>query len=64
MIKIAAIGKAQEQRMPRETIKLFEFIPSPNCERVKVVLEEKKLPYESVLVNIRNGEQKSQSIWL
>ncbi len=39
-------------------IKLYEFPPSPNCQRVKVVLEEKKLPYESNHVDLRKKEQK------
>jgi len=39
-------------------IKLYEFPPSPNCQRVKVVLEEKKLPYESIHIDLRKKEQK------
>ncbi|MBI2998171.1 MAG: glutathione S-transferase family protein [Deltaproteobacteria bacterium] len=39
-------------------IKLYDFKASPNCQRVKVVLEEKKLPYETVPVDLRGGEQK------
>ncbi|MBI4489530.1 MAG: glutathione S-transferase family protein [Deltaproteobacteria bacterium] len=39
-------------------IKLYDFQTSPNCQRVKVVLEEKKLPYEKVPVDLRKGEQK------
>ena len=41
-----------------EKIKLYDFASSPNCQRVKVVLEEKKLPYETVRVDLRKGEQK------
>lgn len=41
-----------------EKIKLYDFASSPNCQRVKVVLEEKKLPYETVAVDLRKGEQK------
>jgi glutathione S-transferase len=39
-------------------IKLYDFISSPNCQRVKVVLAEKKLPYEMVPVDLKKGEQK------
>lgn len=39
-------------------IKLYDFANSPNCQRVKVVLEEKKLPYEIVPIDLRKGEQK------
>ena len=39
-------------------IKLYDFPSSPNCQRVKVVLEEKKIPYEIIPVNLRNKEQK------
>lgn len=41
-----------------EGIKLYDFPSSPNCQRVKVVLEEKKLPYETVLVDLRKKAQK------
>jgi glutathione S-transferase len=40
------------------TIKLYDFLSSPNCQRVKVVLTEKKLPYETVPVDLKKGEQK------
>jgi len=43
---------------PERPIKLYDFQASPNCQRVKVVLEEKKLPYEKVPVDLRKGEQK------
>jgi glutathione S-transferase len=40
------------------TIKLYDFLSSPNCQRVKVVLAEKKLPYETVPFDLKKGEQK------
>ena len=40
-------------------LKLYDFKSSPNCQRVKVVLEEKKIPYETVNVDLRAGEQKT-----
>jgi len=40
------------------TIKLYDFLSSPNCQRVKVVLAEKKLPYETVPIDLKKGEQK------
>ncbi|MGH7774076.1 MAG: glutathione S-transferase family protein [Candidatus Binatia bacterium] len=39
-------------------IKLYDFTSSPNCQRVKVVLGEKKLPFETVPIDLRKGEQK------
>lgn len=39
-------------------IKLYDFASSPNCQRVKVVLEEKKLPYETIPIDLRKGDQK------
>ncbi len=39
-------------------IKLYDFASSPNCQRVKVVLAEKKLPFKTVPIDLRNGEQK------
>jgi glutathione S-transferase len=39
-------------------IKLYDFPSSPNCQRVKVVLEEKKLPYEKIPVDLKAKEQK------
>lgn len=39
-------------------IKLYDFASSPNCQRVKVVLAEKKLLFETVPVDLRQGEQK------
>jgi glutathione S-transferase len=43
---------------PEKPIKLYDFPTSPNCQRVKVVLGEKKLPYEVVPVDLKKGEQK------
>ena len=39
-------------------IQLYDFASSPNCQRVKVVLAEKKLPYEAIPVDLKKGEQK------
>ena len=39
-------------------IRLYDYPSSPNCKRVKVVLEEKKLPYETVHVELPKREQK------
>src|SRR3989442_9235982 len=40
-------------------IKLYDFKSSPNCQRVKVVLAEKNLPYEIVAIDLRKQEQKT-----
>ena len=40
-------------------LKLYDFKSSPNCQRVKVVLEEKKIPYEPLNVDLRAGAQKT-----
>lgn len=40
-------------------IKLYDFKSSPNCQRVKVVLAEKNLPYEIVPIDLRKQEQKA-----
>lgn len=40
-------------------IKLYDFKSSPNCQRVKVVLAEKNLPYEIIPVDLRKQEQKT-----
>jgi glutathione S-transferase len=40
-------------------VTLYDFKSSPNCQRVKVVLEEKKIPYEIVNVDLRAGAQKT-----
>jgi glutathione S-transferase len=43
---------------PERPIKLYDFASSPNCQRVIVVMEEKKLPYEKVPVDLKKMEQK------
>ena len=40
-------------------IKLYDFKSSPNCQRVRVVLVEKNLPYETVPVDLRAHAQKT-----
>ncbi len=40
-------------------IKFYDFPSSPNCQRVKVVLAEKQLPYDIVSVDLRKKEQKN-----
>lgn len=40
-------------------IKLYDFKSSPNCQRVKIVLAEKNLPYETVPIDLRKQEQKT-----
>jgi glutathione S-transferase len=40
-------------------MKLYDFKSSPNCQRVKVVLEEKRIPYETVSIDLRKKEQKT-----
>jgi glutathione S-transferase len=40
-------------------IKLYDFKSSPNCQRVKVVLVEKNLPYEIIPIDLRKQEQKT-----
>jgi glutathione S-transferase len=40
-------------------IKLYDFKSSPNCQRVRVVLAEKHLPYETVPVDLRAQAQKT-----
>jgi glutathione S-transferase len=40
-------------------ITLYDFKSSPNCQRVKVVLAEKNLPYETIPVDLRKQEQKT-----
>lgn len=39
-------------------IKLYDFVQSPNCQRVKIALHEKGLAYETVPTDIRKGDQK------
>jgi len=43
---------------PERPIKLYDFPSSPNCQRVIVVMEEKKLPYEKVPIDLKKMEQK------
>lgn len=40
-------------------IKLYDFKSSPNCQRVKVVLAEKNLPYDILPVDLKKQEQKT-----
>lgn len=40
-------------------IKLYDFKSSPNCQRVKIVLAEKNLPFETVPVDLGKKEQKN-----
>ena len=40
-------------------IKLYDFKSSPNCQRVRVVLAEKNLPYETVPVDLRAHAQRT-----
>jgi len=45
--------------MDKQTpIRLYDSVTSPNCHRVKVVLEEKQLPYRMIPVDLKAGEQK------
>ena len=39
-------------------IRLYDSATSPNCHRVKVVLEEKQIPYRMIPVDLKAGEQK------
>lgn len=40
-------------------IKLYDAVPSSNCDRVKIVLHEKGLAYETVRIDLHRGEQKN-----
>jgi len=40
-------------------IKFYDFKSSPNCQRVKVVLAEKNLAYDTVPIDLRKQEQKT-----
>src|SRR5882672_11829561 len=40
------------------SIRLCDSATSPNCHRVKVVLEEKEIPYRMIPVELKSGEQK------
>ena len=42
-------------------IKLYDFKSSPNCQRVKVVLAEKNLPYEIVPIDLRNPKENEKN---
>ncbi len=38
-------------------IRLYEYPPSSNCQKVRLVLAEKGLSYESVIIDLRKKEQ-------
>ena len=40
-------------------IRLYDSATSPNCHRVKVVLEEKEIPYRMIPVDLKADEQKT-----
>ena len=40
------------------TITLYDYVSSPNCQRVEIVLHEKGLPYDIVPISLRKKEQK------
>ena len=42
-------------------INLYDFKSSPNCQRVKIALAEKNLPYDIVPIDLRAQEQKTPS---
>src|SRR5688572_8846588 len=60
-VQTVARGAARihHERRNKKMITLYDFKSSPNCQRVKVVLEEKKLPYETIPVDLRKKEQKT-----
>lgn len=39
-------------------IKLYDAVPSSNCERVKIVLHEKNLAYDCVRLDLKKRDQK------
>ena len=41
-----------------QSIRLYESATSSNCQRVKIVLEEKGLNYQTVPIDLKKGEQK------
>lgn len=41
------------------SMKLYEAVPSSNCDRVKIVLHEKGLDHETVRIDLQKGEQKN-----
>jgi len=49
--------KTAERSTP--VIKLYDFKSSPNCQRVKIVLAEKDLPYDIAPIDLRAHEQKT-----
>jgi glutathione S-transferase len=51
----SSVTQKEEEKM----IKLYDFKSSPNCQRVKVVLAEKNLPYDIVPIDLRAKEQKT-----
>jgi glutaredoxin len=60
LLSVKIIGSQKKSHEGRtQMLKLYDFKSSPNCQRVKVVLEEKKIPYETVNVDLRAGEQKT-----
>lgn len=40
-------------------MKLYDFDTSPYCQRVRIVLSEKGIPYEKIPTNIRTGEART-----
>ena len=40
-------------------IKLYDAVPSSNCDRVKIVLHEKGLSYETVRLDLKKGDQRN-----
>ncbi|NIO10299.1 MAG: hypothetical protein GTO40_20765 [Deltaproteobacteria bacterium] len=40
------------------SITLYDYGPSPNCQRVEIALHEKGLPYDIVPVDLKKREQK------
>ncbi|MFQ5902176.1 MAG: glutathione S-transferase family protein [Candidatus Binatia bacterium] len=40
-------------------IRLYEYPPSSNCQKVRLVLAEKNLTYETALIDLRQKQQKS-----
>jgi len=40
-------------------IKLYDAVPSSNCDRVKIVLHEKGLAYETVRIDLHRREHKN-----
>lgn len=39
-------------------VKFYSHTFSPNTWRVEIALEEKKIPYETIVVDLLKGEQK------